>query len=90
MYHNKKTIIGVNTVPGKAISVHFCELGILNHTDQSPVWRDNVMSWLLAKTKLQGSNAEATIDKDAVVQLVHAPSCSSTKASCLVEVANRS
>ena len=27
MYHNKKTIIGVNTVPGKAISVHFFLFG---------------------------------------------------------------
>ena len=45
LYHNIN-FIGVNTVPGKAIEVHFCEgIPII----QIRVLFGEIMSWLLAK-----------------------------------------
>ena len=69
-------------MPGKAIERRFCEVIL---TIQIRVLFGEIMSWLLAKTDWLGSNVEA-VYKDAVVQLVHAPSCSSTKNACLAEV----
>ena len=41
-------------MPGKGDFVR----GYINHTDQSPVWRDNVMA--AGKNELLGSNVEAS------------------------------